>query len=88
MNPNYPARKKKELTNKNALKDVRCPHCKQEDKFTILGRAAFTVTDEGVIETETPVWEEGSFCKCDNAECGYNGNFGTFIIKNQLDDAK
>lgn len=86
MNSNYPAKKKKELTNENCLEGVRCPDCKQEIEFTIHGRGAFTVTDEGAIDTENHDWEGGTFVQCKNPDCRYSGDFDSILAKNQPDD--
>ncbi len=86
MNPDYPGKKKKELTNENALVGIRCPNCKQETEFTIHGRASLTVTDEGVTDTENHHWEGGTFVQCNNPNCKHSGDFAKFLAKNQPDD--
>jgi len=65
------------MPNENCLEGIRCPDCDQEDKFKIVGKAWFDVTDDGTSEFEGAVeWDDDSACRC--PECGFTGTLGQF----------
>ncbi len=64
------------MSNTNCLEGVRCPACGNEDRFRIVGKALFTVTDEGTDEFGDVEWDDDSFAEC--PDCGRDGPLKEF----------
>lgn len=69
------------MPNENCLEGMRCPKCKQEDRFKIVGMVTFDVTDDGSEAIGDHEWDRNSPCSC--PECDHDGIVKNFMIENQ-----
>ena len=67
------------MPNENCLAGIRCPKCKQEDKFFIYSQVELEVTDDGTDFPSGDVsWEATSPIRC--AECNALGTVADFSL--------
>jgi hypothetical protein len=52
------------MTNTNCLNRIRCPKCRQQDRFFIDGNARFEVTDDGSEAVGQHEWNDASMTRC------------------------
>lgn len=67
------------MANKNCLEGYRCPKCKSEGPFRIVGTSEFTVWDDGTEDHSDVQWDDDSTCVC--TQCDFGGTLGDFAIK-------
>jgi Zn ribbon nucleic-acid-binding protein len=71
-----PLKEQEEPENENCLAGIRCPKCKQQDRFRIVGLCTFEVTDDGSEAVGDHEWDEESSISC--PECGHAGKVNDF----------
>jgi hypothetical protein len=62
------------MANSNCLIGMRCPSCKQEDRFSIIGSSVFEMYDDGSEGHGDIEYDETAFCACPN--CDWEGTIG------------
>jgi hypothetical protein len=65
-----------EPENENCLEGIRCPKCKQQDRFYIVGTCTFEVTDDGSEAIGDHEWDGDSTIAC--SECNHSGKVKEF----------
>lgn len=65
--------------NELCLAGIRCPKCKQEEKFQIECTTMLDVTDGGMDDPTSAGWLDGSYIECG---CGHHGTVADFTVEN------
>jgi DNA-directed RNA polymerase subunit RPC12/RpoP len=63
----------------DCLEDLACPKCGYRECFKITGTGTFTVTEDGISDTEYCDWDADSGITC--RSCGHDGTVAGFTIK-------
>ena len=70
------------MTNENCLRGIKCPACRNEDRFRIQVFATATVTDDGaVVEHGDMEWDASSYAQCPN--CDEHGELAHFMVSSE-----
>jgi predicted nucleic-acid-binding Zn-ribbon protein len=64
--------------NDGCLAGLRCPKCGYEDHMYITAESEFTVTDDGTEDNCDVEWNDMSWVRCGDGECGHSGQMWEF----------
>ena len=68
-----------EPTNTNCLEGMACPSCKSKGDFIIGVFVMALVSDNGVVDPQSPEWDDASTCAC--RVCTFEGKVSDFKAK-------
>ena len=71
------------MANENCLRNIACPKCGHERKFSIVASAVFVVTDDGTDEFQNVEWNDDSEIQC--GDCGLFGKVRDFRVSEQIE---